>query len=378
MHAVFFEIKEFFKKEKSYLFLVALILLFYGSAIVVHRIAAKNDLSDSALSQKEQALILHEGAKAKARLEEFSDRPEDFQEKLDEHPELSGLIQAFILLFTFFFGVGVALDVMDLRRWFVKKEFVSAAHHRLLAVNWNVADIVKVVILFFSWAIPLNLALAFLKFIFSKNFDTSLAMLIHTLVMDAISIMIIVSVIRKKGAGFKDLGFTQFLIHRLVPFAREIWLGIRTYLAIFPVLLGILFLLIFVASFFTYEPPPHPLAEMLMEKKVIPMWLVVLSVLVACVFGPVVEEIFFRGFFYPALKKYWGLGWASVVTAGFFAMVHENVFAFFPIFFLGIVLCYLYEQRRDLASCISLHMLHNTVFIAYFFLVKSILSGGSA
>jgi membrane protease YdiL (CAAX protease family) len=155
------------------------------------------------------------------------------------------------------------------------------------------------------------------------------------------------------------------------------WIGIRAYFSVFPVLLGILFLLVFVASLFAYEPPPHPLAEMLMEKKDLSPWFIGLSLLVACVFGPIVEEIFFRGFFYPALKKYWGAGWASAITAGFFAIVHENLFAFFPIFFLGIVLCHLYEQRRDLAACISLHILHNTVFIAYFFLVKSILSGAN-
>jgi uncharacterized protein len=376
MRAFFSDIKIFFRKEKSYVFLAVLALLFYGAAVFTHQASQKNDVTDAHLDA-EEVLVQREAEEIKARLKAFGDRPDEIHEKLSESPELSKLAQAFILLFTFFFGIGIALDVMDFRRWVIKKEFVSAVQ-QTLSVHWNASDIIKVLILFFAWSILLNLLLAAYKIIFSGHFDTSLAIMAHTLALDVIAVLIMVKVIRKKGSGFKDLGFTRFLSRRFMPFLKEIGLGIRTYLAIFPVLLGILFLLVFAAGFFTYEPPPHPLAQMLLEKKDISPWLVTLSLLVACVFGPVVEEIFFRGFFYPALKKYAGIGWATVITAGLFAIVHENIFAFFPIFFLGVVLCHLYEQRRDLTACISLHMLHNTVFIAYFFLVKSILSSGSA
>jgi len=97
------------------------------------------------------------------------------------------------------------------------------------------------------------------------------------------------------------------------------------------------------------------------------------SLILACVVGPAIEEVFFRGFFYPALKKYVGTGWAMTLSSALFAGVHENVFSFVPIFLLGFVLCYLYEKRRTVLPCISLHIVHNSVFILYFFLMKNIL-----
>ena len=92
--------------------------------------------------------------------------------------------------------------------------------------------------------------------------------------------------------------------------------------------------------------------------------------LLACFLGPIVEEIFFRGFLYPGMRKYIGVSGAMVITATLFAGVHENLFSFIPIFFLGIVLAFIFEKRRSLAACISLHVIHNSAFILYFFLLR--------
>jgi len=91
------------------------------------------------------------------------------------------------------------------------------------------------------------------------------------------------------------------------------------------------------------------------------------------VVGPIVEEIFFRGFLYPALRRYWGFVGAMIASSILFAGVHANIFSFFPIFFLGVVLTYLYEKRQSLIPCMALHVFHNTVFIVYFFLIRGAL-----
>jgi membrane protease YdiL (CAAX protease family) len=152
------------------------------------------------------------------------------------------------------------------------------------------------------------------------------------------------------------------------------WYGISTYLAILPLLFALLALVVYVAGRFAYEPPQHPLVNIFLQEKNVSNSMVWISLLLACVIGPAVEEVFFRGFFYMAIRKYWGTGWAAVLSAGLFAAVHENLFSFIPIFFLGMVLCYLYERRKSLISCITLHILHNSAFIMYFFLMKDILS----
>ena len=56
------------------------------------------------------------------------------------------------------------------------------------------------------------------------------------------------------------------------------------------------------------------------------------------------------------------------LTASFFSLIHQNAFAFLPVFILGMGLGYLYEKRGTLVPSIMLHVVHNTVFIGYFFL----------
>jgi uncharacterized protein len=102
-------------------------------------------------------------------------------------------------------------------------------------------------------------------------------------------------------------------------------------------------------------------------------WLIGYSLLLACLIGPVVEELFFRGFLYPAIRKKIGMEWAAFASALLFALIHENSFAFLPIFVLGIALCYLYEKRKSLIACMSFHILHNSAFLFYFFLMKKVL-----
>ena len=113
------------------------------------------------------------------------------------------------------------------------------------------------------------------------------------------------------------------------------------------------------------------------EEKRAPV-LVLYSLFLAGIVGPIVEEIFFRGFFYPILKQKWGIAWAMVITSSAFAFIHQNQFAFWPIFLLGMALAYLYEKRRNIIAPITLHVVHNSLFLAYFFLAKQIiLNSGS-
>lgn len=47
-----------------------------------------------------------------------------------------------------------------------------------------------------------------------------------------------------------------------------------------------------------------------------------LLALMAVTLGPLVEELFFRGFFYPVAARRWGAGWGVFVTALPFALLH--------------------------------------------------------
>ena len=88
--------------------------------------------------------------------------------------------------------------------------------------------------------------------------------------------------------------------------------------------------------------------------------------------GPFIEEIFFRGFVYGALKHRFGIRKAIFLSALFFSFLHTNPMGFFPILVLGLLLAYLYEKTGSLIPSITVHMLHNGVLLGLLFIVKEI------
>ncbi len=353
------EIVNLFRKEKLYLFLLIAIVLFYLIFFLIHRKVEQREVMDP---QKQRIETM---------LKEAPQNAQEIEYKLKGHPYLRLIVQLSTLLFISSFAYGIWLGTVDLKKLFYKEELIPRARKNL-NISWGIVEIIKVLILFVSVGLALNLVVIFFKLVLSAPVDSTRYLLIHTVVLDVTAVLIIVFLIQKSGARISDL--TGFSLKQFP--SGEFWWGIRTYFLILPIFIVILIALIYVSSLISYEPPPHPLVEILLEDEQLSFGTVFFSLLVACVVGPVVEETFFRGFFYPAVRKYLGRGWTLVVTAALFAGVHDNLFAFIPIFFLGLVLCYLYEKRSSLVSCISLHIIHNAVFIAYFFIMKSVLFAG--
>ena len=90
--------------------------------------------------------------------------------------------------------------------------------------------------------------------------------------------------------------------------------------------------------------------------------------LLALVLAPVVEEIFFRGIFYPAVKQ---AGFPRLALWGvslLFALIHANVVTFIPLFVLAVVLTLLYERTNNLLATISAHALFNALNFAMLYL----------
>lgn len=351
------EIINMFRKEKLYLFLFIAIIAFY----LIFFLLAHGRL-------KQLKTVDPNKRRIEALLKEAPQNPQEIERKLKGHPYLRLIVEVCTLLFMSAFAYGVWLGTVDLKKLLNKEELIPSAH-RNLNISWGISEVVKLLILFISVGITLNLVVIFMRLLLSVSIDSSKFILIHTVVLDLTGIFIMVWLVRKSGAQITDLiGFNL----KQFP-TEELWWGVRTYFLIVPIFIGILILLVYISNLLSYEPPPHPLVEVLLEDEKLSFWTVFSSLSVACVIGPIVEETFFRGLFYPAVRKYLGMKWTMIITAAMFAGVHENMFAFIPIFFLGLVLCYLYEKRSNLAACVSLHVIHNTVFIIYFFIMKSVL-----
>jgi membrane protease YdiL (CAAX protease family) len=97
--------------------------------------------------------------------------------------------------------------------------------------------------------------------------------------------------------------------------------------------------------------------------------LVIVYILLSCIFGPLVEELYFRGYLLPRMDKYAGK-WAPFLNTVLFSIYHffspwENlirIVATYP-------LVYLVWKKRDIRFGIFVHIIVNTIGGIYMLLV---------
>jgi membrane protease YdiL (CAAX protease family) len=91
--------------------------------------------------------------------------------------------------------------------------------------------------------------------------------------------------------------------------------------------------------------------------------LVAVTVLVTVV-APIAEEVFFRGYFFAALRSWTGAWPAAAITGVVFGAIHAGsapVGYLVPLAVFGFGLCVLYWQTGSLYPCIVLHALNNAL-----------------
>jgi hypothetical protein len=95
-------------------------------------------------------------------------------------------------------------------------------------------------------------------------------------------------------------------------------------------------------------------------------WLVGAALLVI-VLAPLAEEVFFRGFFYRALRTRLPIVAAALIDGAIFGVIHfENadMAVILPVLaLLGVIFCLVYEKTGSLFAVIGLHAFNN--FIAF-------------
>ena len=81
----------------------------------------------------------------------------------------------------------------------------------------------------------------------------------------------------------------------------------------------------------------------------------------AIIVAPMVEEIIFRGYIYPILKRYSHRLFAGFMTSLLFAVVHGHVEGLVPLLFLAIILTFCYEVTGSIFVPILIHALFNGI-----------------
>ena len=83
----------------------------------------------------------------------------------------------------------------------------------------------------------------------------------------------------------------------------------------------------------------------------------------------IVEELFFRGVIQNYLKDLCKNTFVAILlTSAFFSLMHFEIFAFLPRFFLSILLGYLFVCSKNLIIPIICHFINNFTVCLFYFL----------
>jgi len=145
--------------------------------------------------------------------------------------------------------------------------------------------------------------------------------------------------------------------------ARTMFLGALMSIIVLPVALSLAGLCEWLIRQAGYAPKLQQPVEMVMQATSI--YQLIAHGIVAILFAPIVEELFFRGVLYPAVKRHADPHTALWGVSLLFAMTHMNLTAFLALAVLGTILTFLYEETRNLIAPIVAHSVFNAANFGY-------------
>jgi membrane protease YdiL (CAAX protease family) len=334
-------------------------MTFFVVALYSFLLAGHFFLSDKKMTREreirahEQAQVMK--AKEQTALKNLSVRP--------------ALVGALCLGFAAVFIWGLYLDVvLGAKKW-RPKAWLSLTGFGRSEVSWGLNDVFQGLLFLFFLEGCLFLIQVFARSTLGLNGQVSdSSLLMNSFARDiGVTCFVLWVVLRRYGQSLKELGF------RIRPLWGLVKSGILAYVAVIPPLILGFVILSAVMYFFSMEPEPQAVVQIYLKDSTQP-YLLFLTFFVAAL-GPVMEEIFFRGFAYAGLRKRFGVWPGAILSSAVFAALHMNLAAFFPIFFLGMFLAVLYEASGSLVPSITAHMLHNTVMAGLLMGFRNLSSG---
>ncbi|MCK5306211.1 MAG: CPBP family intramembrane metalloprotease [Candidatus Omnitrophica bacterium] len=270
------------------------------------------------------------------------------------------------------FLAGIGLDLVFVVLKFKGKEVIPRSFI-MPEAGWQAMDIVRIIILYLFFSCLINCAFAASRYIFfieslivavGKLDELSrLALSLSVSYILIISLLVYFIVVKYKYK-IEVLGLS------VKGFFKNVFLGAAGYIALIPLLTLSAYVSLLLASFFNIGPEENPLLNVFQTEG--RPALVAYFVICICFLGPVVEEIFFRGFLYKALRKSFGVLPAVAVSSVFFAWLHMTFIGFLPIMVLGLLLAYLYEKNGTLIPSITVHIIHNSAIIIFVMIFKGL------
>ncbi len=256
--------------------------------------------------------------------------------------------------------------VMNIFFLFGKKRIWPDKIPEKKSVSWSIMDIVRVAIMVIFSGYILGAAGPLILKPLHFNMDVNLRMMLGTFFIDIIAgAIILYFVLVKYREKISSLGIA------FKNFYKNVLSGIAAYIFIMPILILVLIVSMLFLNAIGYKPPLQPVFDMFLEEKrsnVILFLTIFVSIL-----GPIIEEIFFRGFVYNAIKKRFGVLLGVLLSGALFSMLHTNIVGFLPIMILGVLMAFLYEITGSLIASVSIHILHNSIIVGFVFFIKEVL-----
>ncbi|MDB4141868.1 CPBP family intramembrane metalloprotease [Akkermansiaceae bacterium] len=110
------------------------------------------------------------------------------------------------------------------------------------------------------------------------------------------------------------------------------------------------------------------LVKLLVETK--DLQLVAAAVFAAVIVAPIAEEVIFRGYIYPVVKRFSEKGFAALFSALLFGVIHFNLASFPALVVMGLVLVALYEVTGSIWPSIACHALFNAISMTFILLSR--------
>lgn len=338
---------QFIRREKIYI----LMLLFIAAINVLNTSRMPGDRHGEKASPSTQSL------------KEMGITEQKVKDFLESGKMSARFFKYAMVLGIFIFAVSIILNSGFI--FFGKRiNFQSRSYKK--PVPWGILDLLRagVIIVFAGYIIGIIESIIFKKF--GLGITVSLRMILSTFLVDITAVIVVlcfVAVKYRENLQALGLNFTYFF--------NNILSGITAYIFILPVLFIVLLMSIWVLNIVGYTPPPQPVFDIFIEET--RSRVLLFLTLFISIFGPVVEEIFFRGFMYTAVKKHLGIIGAAFLSAAMFSILHTNVVGFLPIMTLGVLLAYLYETTGSLLASIAVHVIHNSIVVGFVFFIKEMI-----
>lgn len=325
-----------------------------GTVLMLLFIAAVYSLTWYGNSQPEEEDEVRHAPPSAISTEDITARENAFKENLLKNPTAMAWISGVL---TFLLAGGISANMYLLSRKLRKLPIIHRSSE-LMPSPWPVYEVFNVFVFIFFAEAVLLLAEGILYLIFDLHPDREFYLVFNSLVRDTATALFVVWLVKKKyRASLAHIGLSGS--HAV----KNIFSGFLVYLSVIPFLALLLVIISHAVDFFKYEAAPQQVVQIYLKPST-DSFLIAFTLFVA-IAGPLIEEVFFRGFMYKTFRTRWGVKTGIVLSSLLFAMLHHSVVAFVPIFLLGVVLAAMYEKSGSLLPSMAFHMTHNFLMVGF-------------